>query len=126
MIIGLGTDIAECARFRDIWERFGLRFAKRILTEAELAAMPANDPALYLASRFAVKEAAVKALGTGFSDGIGCRDAGLLKSPSGAPELVLSGKALEKARALGVVRTHVSYSHEKSCAVAVVILEGAR
>ena len=123
MIIGIGTDIAECARYERIWEKYGERFARRILTPLEYSLMPGKDVALYLASRFAVKEAAVKALGTGFSDGIVCRDIGIVKNEKGSPSLVFTGGALAKANELGVTAAHVTYSHEKAYAVATVVLE---
>lgn len=123
MIIGIGTDIAECARFERIWGKYGERFARRFLTHLEYSQLPEKGIALYLASRFAVKEAAVKALGTGFSDGIVCRDIGIVKNKEGRPSLVFTGKALAKADELGVTAAHVSYSHENEYAVAMVMLE---
>lgn len=125
MILGLGLDIAEVCRLKRSWERFGRRFAERILHPDELRSLPSTPDAiaLFLASRFAAKEAAVKALGTGFADGIGPRDIQVDKLPSGAPRLVLHGAAAEKMRALGAGRAMLSMTHEKSMAAAVVIFE---
>lgn len=70
MIVGLGIDIAEMARLAKVYDKFGRRFLEKILTPAELATLPVQALP-YIAGRFAAKEAAVKALGTGFSQGIG-------------------------------------------------------
>lgn len=125
MILGLGLDIVEVRRLKRSWERFGRRFAERILHPAELLDLPVRPDAtaLFLASRFAAKEAAVKALGTGFAQGIGPRDIQVSKLPSGAPQLVLHGPAAQKMREMGANRAMLSMTHEKSTAAAVVILE---
>lgn len=122
MIIGTGIDIVEIARIRNAWARFGRRFARRIVGEADL---PANDTATcqFLAGRFAACEAAVKALGTGFCNGITMSTIHIRKSQSGAPMLNFSGKALDTARKLGVRHCHLSITHERSFAIAMVILE---
>ena len=124
MILGLGMDLVSIPRIEKILERFGERFVNKILTEAEQDDLPSGPTrAAYLAGRFAAKEAAVKALGTGFAEGVGQLDAEILSLPSGGPELRLHGKAREKARNLGVTRMHVSITHERGSAGAVVILE---
>lgn len=125
MILGVGLDVAELARIREAVDRFGDRFAARILADGESAELPAGDPIPFLAARFAAKEAAAKALGTGFARGVTLRDISVRSLPSGAPELQLSGAALELARSMGVERTHVSLTHGRDVAAAVVILEGA-
>lgn len=122
MIVGLGTDITELARIKGCHERFGERFLQKILTPREQAAMP-ECPVAYLAGRFAAKEAAVKALGTGFADGLGFPHIEVLRGPLGQPLLRLHGPALERARALGVNAAHISISHDRHAAVAVVVLE---
>ena len=124
MIVGIGADIAEIARFRRAFERFGQVFLERILTPEELAVLPKN-PLPYLAGRFAAKEAAVKALGTGFSQGIGPRQIRVAHTEEGAPRLIFQGRALEQARRLGVAHSWISISHERNYAVAIVVLEGA-
>lgn len=124
MILGIGLDVAEISRIRDSLTRFGERFTRRILTEAEAAGMPASDPAPYVAARFAAKEAAAKALGTGFTKGVTQTSIEVLSLPSGAPELKLHGKALEIASAMGVQRMHISLTHGRDIAAASVILEG--
>ncbi len=123
MIVGIGIDITEIDRIAKGWGRFGDRFARRILHPHEVVRMPAANPVAFLAGRFAVKEAAVKALGTGFSDGIGPRDIEVGVAPAGAPQLVLHGKAAARMEVLGATRTHVSLTHGRDTAAAVVILE---
>lgn len=123
MIVGLGIDIAELDRIGESYRRFGDKFCVRILTGAERLLLPAN-PVAYLASRFAAKEAAVKALGTGFSQGITFHDIEILSEPSGRPLLHLHNQARQRAEALGVRQTHLSISHGRDNAVAVVVLEG--
>ncbi len=122
MIIGLGTDITELARIRTAYERFREHFLCKILTDRERTLLPANSIA-YIAGRFAAKEAAVKALGTGFSMGIAFTHIEVLRTPQGQPLLQLLGPARTRADVLGVRTSHVSISHGRDTAVAVVILE---
>lgn len=122
MILGLGLDVCELDRIKRSWERFGERFAARILHPNELKALPAS-PVAYLASRFAAKEAAVKALGTGFSQGIWFHDVEVAREASGKPVLKLHGKAAEAAQGMGVTCYHISLTHGRGIASAVVILE---
>ncbi|MGE4553023.1 MAG: holo-ACP synthase [Desulfovibrionaceae bacterium] len=125
MIVGLGIDLVEIGRIRAALARFGRRFAQKVCTEAELAVFDARpDPAPYLAAVFASKEAAVKALGTGFRQGVHLHTLEVRHLPSGKPELVLLGRAAERAASLGADRAHVSMTHERGMASAVVILEG--
>jgi holo-[acyl-carrier protein] synthase len=122
MIVGLGLDVAELSRIERAWQRHGVRFINRILTQAEAAAMPPN-PVPWLAARFAAKEAASKALGTGFSNGVTFQNMEVRSLPSGQPTLVLHGEALNKAQSMGVGRLHLSLTHGREVAAAVVILE---
>lgn len=122
MIIGIGIDITAIERVSSVYGKFGLRFAKKILHPNELAKMP-KRPQAFLASRFAAKEACVKALGTGFAFGIGPTQIEIAANEAGKPLLVLHGAALEKADNLGVAACHISLSHERQCAIAMVILE---
>ena len=125
MIQGTGFDLAALPRIQNMLEKYGERFLARLLTPKELAALPAPRAArvAYVAGRFAAKEAAVKALGTGFAQGVGMHDVEILSLASGRPELFLHGEAAAKARAMTVQKTHVSISHERDMAGAVVILE---
>lgn len=127
MIIGLGIDIVEIDRIRHSLDRFGQRFIDKLLHESETADLNLDDmtaAAPRVAARFAAKEAGVKALGTGFSAGIGPRDIRVISLPSGQPAIGLYGKALEHADALGIHAAHVSISHGRDTACAVVVLEG--
>lgn len=123
MIIGLGTDIVDMERVRRIAERFGDRFAGHILHPEELETWRENPRDTFLAGRFAAKEAVVKALGTGFSQGIRLADILVRKGADGEPILKLSGAAGEAAQAQGVTALHLSISHDRHSALAVVILE---
>ncbi|MFV0349911.1 MAG: holo-[acyl-carrier-protein] synthase [Halodesulfovibrio sp.] len=122
MITGLGLDVCELDRIERSWKRFGEKFAARILHPNELALLP-SSPVAYLASRFAAKEAAVKALGTGFTGGIWFTQIEVAKEASGKPALRLHGNAAERARELGATTLHISLTHGKGVASAVVILE---
>ena len=122
MILGLGIDVTEVARIAASHTRFGRRFLERILTPQEIAAMP-RQSGTWLAGRFAAKEAAVKALGTGFSQGIGPVHVEVVHTPLGGPQLRFHGPALKQAETLGVRQSRLSISHERLVAVAVVILE---
>lgn len=125
MIVGHGVDIVEVARIAKSLESYGDRFLERVFTARE--AMDAGDGPRrveHLAARFAAKEAALKAIGTGWSEGIGWTDVETRRGLRGKPELVVTGKALEIARGMGGVRWFVSLSHTDAHAIASVILEG--
>jgi len=123
VILGLGIDLVELARIESALDRFGERFLARILTPAEQAALPPR-PVARAAGLFAAKEAAVKALGTGFSQGIGFKHLQILPDALGRPTLTLAGPALARAQALGATIWHVSITHERATAAAVVVIEG--
>ncbi|MDR3358159.1 MAG: holo-ACP synthase [Desulfovibrio sp.] len=122
MIIGLGVDIVEIPRIGRIYGRFGQRFLEKIFTPEELDALPPAS-ASALAGRFAAKEAAVKALGTGFSRGIGPRQIAIGHDSRGGPRITFLGRADERRGEIGVRRALLSISHERSMALAVVVLE---
>ena len=126
MILGLGLDLVSLPRMERSLERFGAHLLERVLTPAERAALPAapGPRTAYVAARFAAKEAAVKALGTGFAAGVGPRDVEVVTLPSGKPELRLYGAAARRAGELGAASAHISLTHERDAAAAVVILEG--
>lgn len=125
MILGLGTDIVRVARMEEIIARHGERFAEKVLTADELDEYRASrHPARLLAKRFAVKEAALKALGTGVQQGLTLAQVGLGHDALGCPHLILSGAAAARLQALGASVTHVSISDEREYALAVVIVEG--
>lgn len=122
MIIGLGLDVVELQRIKRLIERYGAAFLDRILTPEEQQHVPPH-PTAYVAARFAAKEAAVKALGTGFSQGIGLQHIAVHNAPSGQPELRLYGPAAARMASLGATRAHLSLTHGRDTAAAVVILE---
>lgn len=122
MIVGLGLDLTELERIEKAYVRHGERFLEKILTSDERAAMP-RLAVPFLAARFAAKEAGVKALGTGFRGGISYKDVEVYADSRGKPELRFLNKALERADALGVASIHVSLTHGRDVAAAVVVLE---
>jgi holo-[acyl-carrier protein] synthase len=124
MIVGTGVDIAETKRIQQSIERYGQRFIQRICTPNEIAYCEKfKNKAERYAARFSAKEAAFKALGTGWGQGVRWLDVEITHQPSGKPELVLSGRAQETARELGVARMSVSISHAEHYVVAQVIFE---
>jgi len=124
MIVGIGVDIAETERFEKIWGRFNGRIAQRILTQNELIEFERrNKPASYLATRFAAKEAAAKALGTGFGCGVGYKSIEINNDKNGKPSLKFLNTALQMADQKRVENVFVSLSDEKHYVVAMVILE---
>lgn len=126
MIVGLGMDVVEVARIREIHQRHPERFVQRVLTEAEQAyVLRHRDPSERLSGRWAAKEAAMKALGTGLSQGMRWRDVEILPDAFGKPCLFLHGKAKERAETLGAKISHVTITHCQNLAIAQVILERA-
>jgi holo-[acyl-carrier protein] synthase len=128
MILGIGTDMVEIERLAQSHARHGERLVYRILGEAERAAAPASDSprfSAWLAKRFSAKEAAVKALGTGFSGGISLHDIQTIHDERGAPKLIFSGSAQQRLDEMGAVRVHLSISDERSHALAFVVIEGS-
>jgi len=123
VIYGIGTDIVRIDRMRAGWERHGERFVRRILAPSELDAFAAcRQPASFLAKRFAAKEATVKALGTGFRDGIRLADIGVIHDSAGKPMLVCTGAVSVLMSNLGIGASHLSLTDERDYAVAFVIL----
>ena len=124
MIFGIGVDLVETSRVEESLAKFGERFERRVFTEAEreyCRRMPA--PAMHYAARFAAKEAFLKALGTGTARGIAWPEAGIVNLPGGQPTLVITGRAREIMEEKGVARAHVTLSHSRGHAVAVVVME---
>lgn len=124
MIVGTGIDIAEVTRIRHSIERFRNRFLRRIYTAGEIryCDSKANRVERY-AARFAAKEAAMKALGTGWSRGVRWVDCEVVRLPGGRPTIVFHGRAGEFAARLGVRNAALSISHTAEQAIAQVILE---
>jgi holo-[acyl-carrier protein] synthase len=124
MIVGTGIDIAEVPRIQQSIARFGDRFLRRIYTEGEIryCDSKANRAERY-AARFAAKEAAMKALGTGWSHGVRWRDCEVVRLPGGRPTIAFHGEAGKVAARLGVKNAALSLSHTAEQAIAQVILE---
>jgi len=120
VIVGLGLDLVRVERVRTMLHRHGGRLLARCFAPCEVV-RPAD--AEHVAGLLAAKEAAFKALGTGWDMGVGWRDAVVARAESGAPRLTLTGGAAARAADLGVRAAHLSITHDAGVAVAVVILE---
>ena len=121
MILGVCTDIVAIPRVAKVLQRFPQRFTDKILAPIE---QRETMDAAYVAKRFAAKEAALKALGTGLRGGIQWTDLQVLNDALGKPQLKLQGAAAALAAQRGVTQLHVSLSDERDYALAFVILEG--
>ena len=124
MIGGIGVDIVETARIERVYERFGARFARRILTADELAEFARREHSCrFLATRFAAKEAAAKALGTGIGESIGFQSMQIDNDARGKPCLRFLDRGRDLAAGLGIGNALVSLADEKHYVVAMVVLE---
>ncbi len=124
MIVGLGLDIAEIDRIEAAIVRHGAPFLERLFTPAEVAYCETHKNRFErYAARFAAKEAAMKALGTGWRHGIRWRDIEVTRAPNGKPSLRLEGVAREFADRLGVRHISLSITHSGNFALAQVIFE---
>jgi holo-[acyl-carrier protein] synthase len=123
MIYGIGTDILQSARVAATYERFGQRFVERLLMPEEQRLFARTRNAVrFLAMRFAAKEAIVKAMGTGFADGIWIRDTGTLPDRRGRPEIIFSPRGQQRCAELGIGSGHLTLSDEAGLVVAVAVL----
>ncbi|MCP3697823.1 MAG: holo-ACP synthase [Aliivibrio sp.] len=123
-IVGLGTDIAEIERVEKALSRSGDAFAERILSQSEFEKYQGlKQKGRFLAKRFAAKEAASKALGTGIAHGVTFHDFSVSNDENGKPILKLMGKALELSQKMNVSHIHLTISDERHYAVATVIFE---
>lgn len=125
MIVAIGIDLVEVSRIEEVFARRGDRFRARVFTQGEIdyCERRASKLASY-AARFAAKEAAMKALGTGWSEGVGWVDVEVVSDQSGAPALQLRRRALARMHEIGASRVHVSLTHSGNLAIAQVLLEG--
>lgn len=126
--VGLGVDIVEIARMKKILERTP-SFARKVFSCEECCyCEDTAAPEVHFATRFAAKEAVVKALGTGFTRGIGVRDIEVKRSSKGRPYVVLSGRAKQVAKELGVreLPISLSYTHTDAVACALAITEDSQ
>lgn len=126
MIFGIGIDILRVDRVEAVYSRFGDRFVQRLLMPEELEMFAQTRRKLrFLAMRFAAKEAVVKAMGTGFANGMWIRDTGVVPDRFGRPEIVYSARGAHKCAELGVGAGHLSLTDEAGLVVAVAVLQSA-
>ncbi len=124
MIVGVGVDIAEVGRLRQTVERYGEVFLRRVYTQAERAyCEQSRNKYERFAGRFAAKEAAMKALGTGWAKGVRWTDIEVVRQKGGRPTLELRGVARETADRLGVKHISITITHTAAQALAQVIFE---
>ena len=123
MIYGIGIDVLRVRRIEVVYKRHGERFVERLLHPLERKEWEASaKPVPYLAKSFAIKEAFVKAMGTGFF-GISHDDVGAIRKASGKPEFVFSKRLQARLKRLKIKGTHVSLSDEGGIVGAVAVLE---
>jgi holo-[acyl-carrier protein] synthase len=126
MIFGIGTDIVEMSRMDATWARFGEHFAERILMPEEMLLFrKSKHPARFLAMRFAGKEAAVKAMGTGFAHGVWLRDVGITSNEWGRPLIIWSERGQKVCNELGIGKGHVSLTDDAGLVLAFAVVETA-
>lgn len=124
MIHGIGIDMVNVRRMQENIDRFGARFADKILSASEmLDYCKVKQPASFLARRFAAKEALVKALGMGFRNGVTLKSICIIHGPEGQPAISCAGKIQEAMLAHGIGSSHLTITDEKEYACACVILE---
>src|SRR5512142_1703380 len=120
LIVSVGIDATDIPRIKQTLERFGDRFLKRVYTEQEIAyCTRRHDASPHLAARFAAKEAAMKALGTGMSQGVVWRDIEVVRR-GGPPQLAFHGVAAQRFAAIGATRALLSLTHAETLALAQV------
>jgi holo-[acyl-carrier protein] synthase len=125
MIMGIGVDLADANRIERLLVEYGSRFSDRILAPSEHAAYRISGrPIWFLASRFAAKEALSKALGTGLRFPVTLHSISVESDTIGKPEFRFHGALPEYLAGHGVVRCHLTLSHEKGLVCAMVVVEG--
>ncbi len=122
-ILGLGIDATEIPRIASAIDRYGERFILRIFTDGEIAyCTRRRQPAIHFAGRFAAKEAAMKALGTGHTPEVLWRSVEVVRAGDGPPRLVFHGGALRHFEAMGARRSLLTLTHSEALAIAQVML----
>jgi len=123
-IVALGMDLVKVERLQRLLEKRGDAFLERVFTPGERADCPGEQAAAeFYAGRFAVKEAVLKVLGTGWGTGIHWREVEVQRNAAGAPSVTLSGSALERAQQIGVQQLHVTITHDAGLAAAMAVGE---
>lgn len=125
-ILGLGLDVVDLSRMERLHERYGETFIRRFCRDGEWQKERQGGALIeHIGGLFAAKEAVMKALGTGWAEGLAFRQIEVVRLPSGAPTIRLHEQALRRASEMAVESIHVSITHERTYAAAVAILEGA-
>ncbi len=123
-ILGIGVDIVELQRIGRLYGKHGETFVNRFCNPGECQERQGQAMIEHLGGLFSAKEAVMKALGTGWAQGLGFRQIEVVRNAAGAPSVELHGKAAEQSSALGVRSIHLTISHEQKYAVAMAVLEG--
>jgi len=124
-IVGIGTDLVELERLDLSLRRHGQRLIDRICRPGEVKTGRQGKARLqHIGGLFAAKEAVLKALGTGWGQGLGFRQIEVVEGKAGAPRIRLHDRAAKKAKAMGIRVVHISISHERHYAMATAIAEG--
>jgi len=125
MIYGIGIDLVENERMERIIRKWGDKFLSRVFSEGEIdyCGRRASQSSIHYGARFAVKESFMKAIGTGLGGGVKLQEIEVVNEASGRPEIRLSGGAQEYVVKAGIAKMHLSITHTKSYASAVVLLE---
>lgn len=127
MVVGVGVDVVEVERVRILLARHGRAFLRRVFTAREVSWCSRRArPEVHYAARFAAKEAVLKALGTGWAEGLAFTQVEVRRARSGAPSVVLTGAARARAKKTGATRLHLSLSHDAGVAIAFVLAEADR
>lgn len=122
-VVGLGLDLVDLERIARLHERYGEAFARRFCLPGERLERQGEALVQHLGGLFAAKEAVLKALGTGWAEGVGLLQVEVVRRRGGAPGVLLHGEARARAERLGVGTVHLSITHERSYAAAVAVLE---
>ncbi len=125
MIVGLGLDLVELTRIERLLEKHPSRFPDRICRPGEVQERVGAARVQHVGGLFAAKEAVMKALGTGWDRGVTFRQIEVVRRSTGGPGIRLHGEAARQAARLGVRSVHLTISHERGYAAAMVVLEGA-
>ena len=124
MIYGIGIDLVENDRLANIIERWGLNFLDRIFSEGEIDYCSRHaQAAIHFSARFAAKESFLKALGMGLGMGVKLKEIEVVVDKNGKPDLLLQGEAKTQIEKRNIEKTHLSLTHTRNYATAVVLLE---
>jgi holo-[acyl-carrier protein] synthase len=124
LIFGIGTDVVQVERVEKTYTRFGDHFVNRLLMDEEqIFFARSKNPVRFLSMRFAAKEAVVKAMGTGFANGMWIRDVGTVPNKLGRPDVIYSARGRAVCQRLGIGAGHLSLTDEAGLVVAFAVLE---